>query len=172
MFKLRTGIDIVHIGYKGWADCVRGLTGSEVDMMFDNLNTALPNISAGKIRPLAVAALKRHRSLPDVPTFDELGIRDADVTAWFGIMVPAGTPQPLIDRMGEKLKAHAANVDFQKLVHAQGLDVDFRGPQGSGKILAGRSGEVAGRDQGSGGWRNRRRKRIARCAMVLSLTSP
>ena len=134
LFKLRTGTDIVHIGYKGWADCVRGLTGSEVDMMFDNLNTALPNITAGKIRPLAVAALKRHRALPDVPTFEEAGIKGADVTSWFGIMVPAGTPQPAIDRMGEILKAHTENAEFQKLVHAQGLDVDFRGPADAGKF--------------------------------------
>ncbi len=134
LFKLRTGIDIVHIGYKGWADCVRGLTGSEVDMMFDNLNTALPNISAGKIRPLAVAALKRHRSLPDVPTFGELGIKDAEVTSFFGIMVPAGTPQAIIDRMGDLIRAHTASDEFQKLVHAQGLDVDFRGPADAGKF--------------------------------------
>jgi len=140
LFKLRTGTDIVHIGYKGWADCVRGLTGSEVDMMFDNLNTALPNISAGKIRPLAVAALQRHRSLPDVPTFSEIGIKDAEVTSFFGIMVPAGTPQAIIDRMGDLIRAHTANEEFQKMVHQQGLDVDFRGPADAGKFW---QGEVA-----------------------------
>lgn len=134
LFKLRTGTDMVHIGYKGWADCVRGLTGSEVDMMFDNLNTALPNITAGKIRPLAVAALQRHRALPEVPTFGELGIKDAEVTSFFGIMAPSGTPQATIDRMGEIIKAHTANEDFRKLVQAQGLDVDFRGPTDAGQF--------------------------------------
>lgn len=134
LFKLRTGINIVHIGYKGWADCVRGLLGGEVDMMFDNLSSALPNISAGKTRPLAVAASQRHRSLPDVPTFEEVGVKDAEVTSFFGIMAPAATPQPVIDRIGEVLKNQAANPEFQKLVQQQGLDVDFRDPMEAGKF--------------------------------------
>ena len=65
------GFRITHVPYKGWGDCVLGLMRGEVDLMFDNVSTALPNITAGKFRPLAIAAATRHRTLPDTPTLDE-----------------------------------------------------------------------------------------------------
>ncbi|HWL03637.1 MAG TPA: tripartite tricarboxylate transporter substrate binding protein [Xanthobacteraceae bacterium] len=128
LFKLQTGTKIEHIAYRGWADCIAGVTGGEVDMMFDNLSTAVPLIKAGKLRPLAVAATERHRALPDVPTLGELGIKNAEVTSWFGIMAPAGTPQAVIDKLGVTFKKIADNPEFQKLVAQQGMDVTFQGP--------------------------------------------
>jgi tripartite-type tricarboxylate transporter receptor subunit TctC len=134
LFKLRTGVDIVHVAYKGWADCVTGLLGGQVDLMFDNLSTALPNINAKKTRPLAVAALSRHRTLPDVPTLDELGIKNAEVISWFGIMAPAGTPQAVIDQLGRNLVATAQTAEFQRLVERQGMDAAVYGPAEAGKF--------------------------------------
>lgn len=125
LFKLRTGTSIVHIAYRGWADCVAGTVNGEVDMMFDNLSTALPNIAAGKLRPLAVAAPTRHRSLPDVPTLNELGVKDAEVISWFGIMAPAKTPQSVIDTLNKSFKTISENPDFQRLVNQQGMDATF-----------------------------------------------
>lgn len=125
LFKLRTGIDMVHVAYKGWADCVTGLLSGQIDVMFDNLSTALPNIVAQKTRPLAVAAPTRHRSLPDVPTLDELGIKNAEVLSWFGIMVPAGTPQAVIDTLGRALRVSSADPEFKRLVERQGMDATF-----------------------------------------------
>jgi len=134
LFKIRTGTQMVHIAYRGWADCVAGVTGGEVDMMFDNLSTALPSIAAGKLKPLAVAAPTRHRSLPNVPTLDELGIKNAEVISWFGIMVPAGTPQAVIDMIGKTLKTVSENPEFQRLVNQQGMDVTFYGPAEAAKF--------------------------------------
>ena len=136
LFKLRTGIDIVHVAYKGWADCVTGLLGGQIDMMFDNLSTALPNITAKKSRPLAVAALNRHRTLPDVPTLDELGIKNAEVISWFGIMVPAATPPAIIDTLGRSLAVSVQTPEFQRLVERQGMDATFYGPIEAAKFWA------------------------------------
>jgi len=128
LFRLRTGTSLTHIPYKGWGDCVIALMRGEVDVMFDNVSTALPNIATGKFRPLAVTASKRHRSLPDTPTLDELGVKDSEVSSWFGIMVPAGTPQSVIDTLGAAFKTISGQPEFRKLVEQQGMDATYYGP--------------------------------------------
>jgi tripartite-type tricarboxylate transporter receptor subunit TctC len=128
LFMLRTGVSITHVAYRGWGDCVLGLMKGEVDMMFDNVSTALPNIIAGKSRPLVVAAPVRHRSLPDTPTLNELGVKDAEVTSWFGIMAPGGTPQSVIDTLGAAFRTIADEPEFRKLAEQQGMDVVYFGP--------------------------------------------
>jgi tripartite-type tricarboxylate transporter receptor subunit TctC len=134
LFQLRTGTSMVHIAYRGWADCVAALTNGEVDLMFDNLSTALPNAKAGKTRLLAVTAKERHRSAPDVPTLAELGIADAEVTSWFGIMAPAGTPQPVIATLDGAFKVVSEKSDFQRAIHEQGMDVTYLGAGDAGKF--------------------------------------
>ncbi|OFZ99565.1 MAG: hypothetical protein A3H35_03095 [Betaproteobacteria bacterium RIFCSPLOWO2_02_FULL_62_17] len=136
LFKLRTGTDMLHIAYKGWADCVTGLLGGQVDLMFDNLSTALPNVTARKTRALAVAAFARHRSLPDVPTLGELGIKNAEVISWFGIMAPAATPPAVIETLGRSLKYAADQPDFPRQVQKTGMDPTFQGPAEAGKFWA------------------------------------
>jgi len=134
LFMLRTATSITHVAYRGWADCVLGLLKGEIDVMFDNTSTALPNITAGKSRPLAVAASARHRALPDTPTLAELGVRDAEVVSWFGIMVPAGTPQSVIEALGRALKTIAGEPEFRKLVEQQGMDAVYYGPAEAAKF--------------------------------------
>ncbi|MDB5572688.1 MAG: hypothetical protein JWN93_3871 [Hyphomicrobiales bacterium] len=134
LFKIRTATTIEHVAYKGWADCVAGVVNGEVEMMFDNLSTALPNIASGKLRPLAVAAATRHRSLPDVPTLSELGVPDAEVMSWFGIMVPAATPPDVVATLGRAFKEIADKPAFQQLVQQQGMDANFYGPEEAGKF--------------------------------------
>ncbi len=92
LLKLRTGIDVAHIPYKGAGQVASDLLGGQVDMYFDNLPASLANIRAGKLRALAVASAKRAPAIPDVPTFAEAGVADFLITPWFGIMAPAGTP--------------------------------------------------------------------------------
>jgi tripartite-type tricarboxylate transporter receptor subunit TctC len=128
LFKLRTGTQITHVAYRGWSECVVGVLSGEVDMMFDNLNTALPNITAKKLRPLALAATTRNKALPDTPTLGELGVPNAEVTSWFGIMVPGATPRAVIDRLAAAFKVIAAGDDFRRLVEQQGMDVAYYGP--------------------------------------------
>jgi tripartite-type tricarboxylate transporter receptor subunit TctC len=125
LFQLRTDTSLVHVPYRGWADCVAALLNGEVDLMFDNTSSSLPNVRAGKTRALAVAGKERHRSLPDVPTLAELGIKDAEVISWFGLMTPAGTPRPAIDALDTTLKAMAQTAEFRRGISEQGLDVTY-----------------------------------------------
>jgi tripartite-type tricarboxylate transporter receptor subunit TctC len=137
LFMLRTGTSFTHIAYPGWAACVLGLLRGEVDIMFDNISTALPNITAGKSRALAVAASSRHRTLPDTPTLDELGVKDAEVISWFGIMAPGGTPQSVIDTLGAAFKTIAEQPEFRKLIEQQGMDATYFGPADAAKFWSG-----------------------------------
>ena len=128
LFMLRTGTVMTHVPYRGWADCVLGLLKGEVDVMFDNLSSALPNIKAGKTRALAVAATARNKALPDTPTLAEVGVKNAEVTSWFGIAVPAGTPQAVIDTLGAAFKTVSEQPEFRRHVEEQGLDAIYYGP--------------------------------------------
>ena len=99
LFKQLTGTYMVHIPYKGSAPAVADLLAGRVALMFDNLASALPNIQAGKVRALAVTTLRRSSFLPDLPTLDESGLKGFDMTTWWGLMAPAKTPQPIVDRL-------------------------------------------------------------------------
>ena len=99
LFKQLTGTYMVHIPYKGSAPAVADLLAGRVALMFDNLASALPNIQAGKVRPLAVTTLRRSSFLPELPTLDESGLKGFDMTTWWGLMAPAKTPQPIVDRI-------------------------------------------------------------------------
>jgi len=106
LFKQLTGTYMVHIPYKGSAPAVSDLLAGRVALMFDNLASALPNIQAGKVRALAVTTVHRSTFLPDLPTLDESGLKGFDMTTWWGLMAPAKTPQPIVDRLAiEAMKA-------------------------------------------------------------------
>src|SRR5712664_3801476 len=106
LLKSMTGIDIQHIPYKGSGPGIAGLLGGEVSMMFSNVADIGSQVKAGKVKPLAVTASKRSSTLPEVPTMAEAGLPDFEVTSWFGLLVPAGTPGPVIARLNaETVKA-------------------------------------------------------------------
>jgi tripartite-type tricarboxylate transporter receptor subunit TctC len=137
LFQIRTGAKFVHVPYRGWADAMAALTTGEVDMMFDNLSTSLPNVRAGKIRALAVAAPVRNRSLPEVPTFAEAGVANADVISWFGLMVPKGTPKDAIAIMDRTFKEISEDPGFRQEIEKQGLDVTYMNSDAAGKFWQG-----------------------------------
>jgi len=99
LFKQLTGTYIVHIPYKGAAPAMQDLIAGRVQLMFDNLASALPQIQAGKVRALAVTTARRSSYLPEVPTLEESGVKPFDLTTWWGLMAPAKTPQPIVDRL-------------------------------------------------------------------------
>jgi tripartite-type tricarboxylate transporter receptor subunit TctC len=99
LLKLAAGIDIIHVPYKGAGPALTDLMAGQVTMMVDNLPSSLPLIRAGRLRALALTSKARIPELPDVPTMQEAGFRDFEVTAWFGLFVAAGTPKPVIDRI-------------------------------------------------------------------------
>src|SRR4029434_2029972 len=96
LFKVMAGVKMTHVPYKGSAPALQDLLGGQVQLMFDNLPPSLPQIKAGKLRALAVTSLTRAPALPDVPTIAESGLPGFEASSWFGILAPAGTPQPII----------------------------------------------------------------------------
>ena len=105
LFKMLSGVDIVHVPYKGSAPAMADLLGGHVQMTFDPLPSSIGNIQAGKLRALAVTTSKRSPSLPDVPTIAESGVPGYELNGWSGLLVPAGTPPRVVSRLhGEIVK--------------------------------------------------------------------
>lgn len=98
-FRGQAGIDVVHVPYNGGAPAQLALLAGDVHFTFDNLATAAPNIRAGKLKALAVTTDKRSKELPDLPTMKEAGLKDFSIATWWGLVVPAGTPQDTIAKL-------------------------------------------------------------------------
>jgi tripartite-type tricarboxylate transporter receptor subunit TctC len=99
LFKSIAHIDLVHIAYKGASPALADLIGGQIPSMISNVPALLPYVQAGKIRPLAVTGPKRVPQLPSVPTMIESGFSSFIVTSWYGACAPAGTPQPVLDKV-------------------------------------------------------------------------
>ena len=102
-FNLKSGTQIVHIPYKGSSPAVADLVSGQVQVMFDTVSSALPQINAGKTRALAVSTAKRSSALPDVPTLNETVLPGFDFGTWFGILAPAATPPDIITKMSNEI---------------------------------------------------------------------
>src|SRR6185369_8234251 len=103
LLKMQVGIDIVHVPYKGSGSVMLDLLGGQVDSLFAAMSTVTNFIKEKKLRPIAVTTPKRFRGLPDVPTIAESGYLGYDFSSWFGILAPAGTPKPIIDRLNAEI---------------------------------------------------------------------
>jgi tripartite-type tricarboxylate transporter receptor subunit TctC len=112
LFGLAAGASLVHVPYKGSAPALADLLGGQLSFMFDTVITSVSHIRSGRLRAFAVSSAKRASSLPDVPTMQEAGVKGFDISQWQGVLVPAGTPRPIIERLnGEIVKAmHAPDV--------------------------------------------------------------
>ncbi len=104
LFKAQAGIDIIHVPYKGAGPALADLLAGQTSMMVDNLPSSMAYIKAGKLRALAVTSKNRVPELPDVPTMIQSGFPNFEVTAWFGLFAPAGTPKPVIDKLYAAVK--------------------------------------------------------------------
>ena len=105
LFSQRTGIKIQHVPYKAASEALVGTANGDLDLLFMNMPPSLPMIQSGKVRPLAVTSSYRARQLPDVPTMQEQGMQDFDVTSWLGYYGPAGMPQDIVDIAGDIMGA-------------------------------------------------------------------
>jgi len=123
MFKNFTGTEIQHIPYRGSGPAVIDLIAGRITMMFDATPSLLPNITAGKLRPIAAASPQRHRLLPDVLTFAELGYPGMDIALWYGVVVPGGTPAPIVQRLNAELAKIVDMPDVRKNLTEQGADL-------------------------------------------------
>ncbi len=122
MFNAQAGTDITHVPYKGTGPALNDLLGGQVQMTFTDVLTALPHIKAGKLRALGVTTAKRSRSLPDVPTLAEQGLKDFDVSVFFGVVVPAGTPQSAVNKLNAAFAKVVQDPAVRDGLAAQGLE--------------------------------------------------
>ena len=103
LFSSMAQVDMLHVPYKGSGPAVTDLLGGQVDYMFDSITSAAPHIRSGKLRAIGVTTLKRSSALPNVPTIAETGLPGYELSPWFAVYMPAGTPQPIVDRMNASL---------------------------------------------------------------------
>ncbi|MBP6892953.1 MAG: tripartite tricarboxylate transporter substrate binding protein [Pseudacidovorax sp.] len=116
------GIELLHVPYKGSAPALTDLMGGQVDAVFLTVAAVEAMVTAGSVRPLAVTGLQRVRSLPAVPIFEELGVRDMGNAGWFAVFAPAGTPAPVVNTLATAVQAIAADTEVQTRMVALGLE--------------------------------------------------
>lgn len=122
LFRTTAGIQISHVPYKGSAPALIDLLGGRITMMFDTIAQQTQNIAAAKVRALAVTGPRRSPLLPEVPTAQEAGLKDFDVTIWFGVLAPAGTPAPAIERINREIVAVMSTDEMKKRMQADGAE--------------------------------------------------
>ena len=123
LFKAMSDTFIVHIPFRGSGPAQAALLGNEIQLMIDNLPPQVPLIRSGKVRALAVTSLTRSPVLPDVPTFDEAGLKGYEVTSWFGLSAPAGTPRPVVMRLNEALNRTTQDPQVRDSLVSRGATV-------------------------------------------------
>jgi tripartite-type tricarboxylate transporter receptor subunit TctC len=123
LFKSMAKVDIKHVPYKGNAAAMTDVIGGQIEMLFDQMATAVPHVKGGQVRALAVTTSKRSPALPDVPTVAESGVPGYECTAWFGLVGPAGMPKALVERINSSVRVVLARPDVQKQLAEQGLEL-------------------------------------------------
>jgi len=129
LFQLATGVDVVHVPYKGTAPALTDLIGGQINLMYTTKVSADGHIRGGRIRILGVASAKRSQALPDVPTLAEFGIKDAEAVTWFGMGVPKATPRAIIDKLNAASNKVLALPDVRKRLEEDGVDVQGGTPE-------------------------------------------
>jgi tripartite-type tricarboxylate transporter receptor subunit TctC len=122
MFMSQANIKMLHVPYKGSAPAVTDLIGGQVNYMFDSITSAKPHIDSGKIRALAVTTAKRSSVLPNLPTIAEAGLPGYEVSPWFAVFVPAGTPKSVINKLSIVLTEAMKDPDVQKTLQTIGAE--------------------------------------------------
>ncbi len=120
LFKAMSGTDIVHVPYKGSGEARNAVIGGHVQMMLDAITTMAANARAGQVRALGTTGLKRSSVLPDVPTIAEAGVPGYEATIWLGLMAPAATPKPIVDKLNAEVVKIISRPDLQKTWAEQG----------------------------------------------------
>jgi tripartite-type tricarboxylate transporter receptor subunit TctC len=120
LFKFMTGTDLVHVPHKASGEMRSSVLGGHVQMAFDAITTMAPSVTAGQVRALGTSAAKRSTVLPDVPTIAEAGVPGYESTIWLGIMAPAGTPQPIVDKLNAEIAKVISRADVKASWDKQG----------------------------------------------------
>jgi tripartite-type tricarboxylate transporter receptor subunit TctC len=135
LFKVSTGVQMSHVPYKGSAPALTDLIGGQVQVMFDNLPSALPHVKAGKLRAVAVTSTKRAPALPDVPTIAESGVPGFEATSWFGILAPAGTPRDIVTKVNAEANKALQSPEMKEKLLSQGAEAAGNTPEYFGDYI-------------------------------------
>ena len=135
LFNVSAGTKITHVPYKGGGPAMTDLLGGQINLIFATAASAIPHIQSGKIRGLAVTTAKRSQLVPDMPTVAESGLPGFEANNWYGIVVPAKTPRPIIDRLNKEFTAVLNAPDVKDILFKQGLDVHPSTPEAFGAYI-------------------------------------
>lgn len=136
LFNSMAGIRMTHVPYKGAAASIIALISGETQLTFTTVLVAMPHIKSGRLRALGVASLKRSTVLPDVPTIDEAGVRGYESNAWYGLLAPARTPQPILDQLHRETVKTLQNNDVRDNLKGQGAEPVGNAPREFAVIIA------------------------------------
>ena len=122
LFKLKAGLSIVHVPYKGTAPSLTSLIAGETDLTFANIPAINQYVKAGRLRPLASTGAKRAEQMPEVPTMKEAGVDGVEVTVWYGVLAPSGTPRPMVAALAAAVAKAAHDPEMKKRLAEQGAE--------------------------------------------------
>ncbi|MDX3905332.1 MAG: tripartite tricarboxylate transporter substrate binding protein [Pigmentiphaga sp.] len=135
LFKSLANIQVVHVPYKGNQDALTDLLAQRVQILFSGVPPVLSFIKSGQLRALAIAGPQPSAALPGVPTVAQAGLAGAEVVAWYGLIAPAGTPRPVIDRLNGELRKALAQPEVQAQLAAAGADPSDDGPEAFARLI-------------------------------------
>lgn len=128
LFKLMTGVNMEHVPYKGSSPANADLISGQISLMFDAIPSALTNIKANRTRALAITSKDRNALVPDIPTLDEAGVKGYELIAWVGLVAPAGTPQPIVDKLYKTIAEVLASQDVKDKLLSLGANAAAQTP--------------------------------------------
>lgn len=144
LFKSQTGIFMTHIPYRGSGPALLDLIGGNVDVMFDNLPSAMPQIKGGKLKAFAVTSAQRSTAMPELPTVEEAGkLKGFEASSWFGLLAPAGTPPDVVNRIQQEVAKALATPAIKEKMLAQGAIPSGNSPQEFAKLIDAEIGKWA-----------------------------
>ncbi|MGH8669038.1 MAG: Bug family tripartite tricarboxylate transporter substrate binding protein, partial [Burkholderiales bacterium] len=136
LLKLETGIDIVHVPYKGAAGALADVVGGHVQATIAAVQTAYPHVQGGKLRALAIMSAERSPAYPDVPTTKEQGLAELEVETWYGAFLPANTPPQIIQKVNSDINLALKDPSVRAVIEKQGMTAAGGPPQRLGELVA------------------------------------
>jgi tripartite-type tricarboxylate transporter receptor subunit TctC len=135
LFKLEAGVDMLHVPFKGGGPAMIDVIGGHTKLLFSSLVQTTPHIRSGKLKALAVGGSKRSQVLPDVPTVAESGVPSYEAVNWWGVVAPAGTPAPIIERLHKAVQEVQSSPEVQKQFDAEGAEIVRMSPAQFGSFM-------------------------------------
>ena len=135
LLKVMAGINIVHVPYKGNAPALTDAIGGHVEMILSGVPALVPHIQSGRLRAIAIGSLKRFPAIPQVPTFDESGLKGYEATTWFGLMAPAKTSKEIVSRLNTEIDRIIKSAELRERFIADGLEPMGGSPESFGKFI-------------------------------------